>query len=330
MAFLSPPSALRRVGRFLLQVVAIGFALALLLSLTFGEWAHLGLYTGICVFFTALMGGGFQFVPRRWLDPDLRDRPGRAALRMQATWLGLSLLMLGLGFGILRLWAGPKAFGGFGIVVTYLVSLLMTSLAVGRHTAVTLVARTQELERARARAGYLALQAQLQPHTFFNGLNAILARVRPDPEGAEAAIRSLARLLRHTMVALERESWTLQEECDVLQSLLELERSRFGDRLAFEVHLVPEAETVLIPPLLLLPLVENSLKHGFRSKVGPCRLEVWAEPRCIRVIDDGVGRLDASPEGVGLKTVRQRLEALGGRLWWPPMTRGCEARVELP
>ena len=293
MIFRRPQKALGYIGRFLFKVGSWGVLLGLGFSLVFQDWHHLLRYILISTFFTALLGGGFQLLPKQWLEPGRQESPTRAALRMQATWLGLCLGLVGLGLFLMGRWAGPGSLNGYTIVITLAVSLLLTSLTVGRHTAVALVARTQELERARTRAGFLALRAQLQPHTVFNALNAILARVRPDPEGAEQDLRSLAALLRQTLVALERETWTLSEECGLLRSLLELERSRFGARLAYDIHLPPGLGMTPIPPLLLLPLVENSLKHGFRSKVGPCRLEVLVEAQAIRIVDDGVGRQEA-------------------------------------
>lgn len=327
MTWQSPQKAL---GRFLLRVVGWGLALGAGFCLVFQDWQHLGRYTLICAFFTALLGGGFQLLPRRWMEPGPREAPARAALRMQGIWLGLCVILVGFGLWVMGRLMGPGSLSGYTVIITLLLSLLMTSLMVGRQTAMALVARTQDLERARARAGFLALRAQLQPHTLFNALNTILARVRPDPDGAEDALRSLAALLRQTLAALERETWTLGEECGLLRSLLELERSRFGTRLAYEIQLPPEAEATPIPPLLLLPLVENSLKHGFQTKVGPCRLLVRVESGAIRIEDDGVGRPGSPVEGIGLRTVRERLEAIGGRLSWPQVSEGCAIRLELP
>ena len=329
MTSLSGMRAFPPLGRFLVQVAGWGLVLGLGLSTVFQEWNHLGRYTLICTFFTALLGGGFKLLPKRWMEPGPRESPSRTALRIQATWLGLCLGLVGFGLLLVGHWTGPGSLNLNSVVITLLVSLLLTSLLVGRSTALALVARSQELERTRVQAVFLALRAQLQPHTLFNALNTILARVRPDPEGAEKSLRDLATLMRQTLVALEQETWTLQEECGLLRSLLELERARFGDRLSYDIHLPAEAATVPIPPLLLLPLVENSLKHGFRGKVGPCHLDVLVEPKRIRVRDDGVGRPQAPVEGVGLRTVRERLEVFGGRLSWPPIAEGCEACVEL-
>jgi hypothetical protein len=217
MTFRPPQKALGLLSRFLFKVGSWGLLLGLGFSLAFQDWHNLPRYILISTFFTALIGGGFQLLPKQWMEPVRQESPARAALRMQGTWLGLCLALVGLGLFLLEHWMGPGALEGSTVLITLTLSLLLTSLTVGRHTAVVLVTRTQELERARTRAGFLALRAQLQPHTIFNALNAILARVRPDPEGAEQDLRNLAALLRQTLVALERETWTLGEECSLLR-----------------------------------------------------------------------------------------------------------------
>lgn len=313
-----------------LRLAGYGLGFALVFSAAFGQMRYLGMNLLVSLSVSLVVGGGFRLVPARWYEPVRGLPPGKAVARLQLKWLGISGGLILSAFGVLRLWMGPGRLNIPSVVLVTLVALLMTSLALGRHTAEVLVERTRALEQAQARAGHLALEAQLQPHTLFNALNTILARVRPDPEGAEEAIRTLAHLLRRTMAALDRERWSLAEEVDLLRAYLDMERARFGDRFAFDISLHPEAEDVQVPPLLLLPLAENAFKHGFRAKVGTCHLRVEAGPRIIRVVDDGVGRVREAPEGVGLRTVRLRLEALGGKLHWPVVASGCEVLLELP
>ena len=129
--------------------------------------------------------------------------------------------------------------------------------------------------------------------------------------------------------ALEQPAWPLREEFQLLEHLLRLEELRFGERLRFELVLEPAMAETAVPPLLLLPLVENALKHGFRPKVGPCHLRVEAAAGTIRIQDDGEGRAPDAAEGLGLRTVRERLEASGGALTWPTVAQGCAVEVRL-
>jgi signal transduction histidine kinase len=95
-----------------------------------------------------------------------------------------------------------------------------------------------------------------------------------------------------------------------------------------ELH--PDEAERVVPPLLLLPLVENALKHAFRPKPGPCALRVEARSGRLQVIDDGVGRAEDAPDGVGLRTVRQRLEAMGATFQWLEVAQGCAVEITWP
>lgn len=309
----------------------MGVALGLLITLFFRDLAHLWNYLFISCLCSLVIGLGFYVVPPHFLDPTRGKSPRRAVWLMQVKWLGICLGLLAISLGILRLTFGPRVFDSpTSLLIITLIGLLITSLAVGQHTATALVAHSQSLEQARIRAGFLAIQAQLQPHTLFNALNTILALIRRNPEEAEAATRHLAQLLRRTTAALEQELWPLAEEFQLLEALLGLEHLRFGDRLQYTLELAEELRDLRIPPLLLVPLVENSLKHGFRAKVGACHLSVRAPGKVIQVEDDGVGAVVPIVEGVGLRTVRERWEAVGGRMTWPAVPSGCIVELELP
>ena len=310
------------------KALGFGIVLGALFTLIFRDFGHFWNYLLISTLCSLVIGLGFHALPTRFLSPTPRVGPRKAVLLMQLKWLGICLVLLTISMALLRLAFGPLNF--ISILIISLIGLLVTSLAVGQHTAETLVARSQSLEQVQVRASFLAIQAQLQPHTLFNGLNTILALIRSNPTDAEAATRHLAKLLRRTTTALDRDLWTLQEEFSLLEALLELERLRFGERLQYELNLAEDLEDALVPPLLLIPLVENSLKHGFRTKVGPCRVSVRATKHSIRVEDDGMGYSHPVMEGVGLRTVRERLEALGGRMGWPATPSGCVVELELP
>lgn len=299
------------------------------MTAVFRDPAHVWNYLFVSCLCSVVIGLGFHALPPGFLEPAQGWSPRMAVWRMQVKWLGICLLLVASCLGLLQLIFGRRL-DVATLTVVPLVALLITSLVVGQHTATALVVRTRSLEQTRAHAGFLALQAQIQPHTLFNALNTILALVRTHPEQAEAATRHLSRLLRRTTAALDQEVWPLADEFQLLEALLELERLRFGDRLSYTLTLAEDLRDRRVPPLLLVPLVENSLKHGFRAKVGPCALTVVAEGRTLRVADDGLGRPVPAAEGVGLRTVRERLEALGGRMSWPETSTGCVVELELP
>lgn len=312
------------------KAVLIGFLSSVLVGwVLMGHHLHRTLVFGdIGAIFCVVMWGGSEFLHPWLYRINPRHSALRSALLVQFRWLLTYTLLLGLAFALVRLVFGmnlaPTLRSGlFSALIGYLISSVIVSFFQMKQ----LVETTRELEQAKARAGFLALRAQLSPHTLFNALNTIAALIPESPRAAEHTVEGLSRLLRRILEALEREQWPLREEFQLLKDLLELEQARFGERLHIDLSLSePEAERG-VPPLLLLPLVENSLKHGFRSKVGPCHLQIQADAQGVSITDDGVGRALQTAEGVGLRTVRERLEAWGGRLAWPPVSEGCRVEV---
>ncbi|KAA2285802.1 sensor histidine kinase [Arenimonas fontis] len=186
--------------------------------------------------------------------------------------------------------------------------------------------RAQELRNLRAakqqsdlRLGLL--QAQVEPHFLFNTLASVRALVRQDPAQAEATLDALVDHLRATIPKLRADGEsllhsTLGQQLDICASYLALMKLRMGGRLSFAV----EADSVLraqpFPPLLLLTLVENAIKHGIEPQPGPGRIEVRASARgehlVVSVVDDGAGLKPGLGSGVGLVNVREQLAARYG------------------
>jgi len=322
---------LERPLRDLPWAVLVGAGLGVGLRFT-GLSNHLGYSLAICLTFSVVMWGGFDLL-QPWYEPsdDPALPPARAAsismLKVSLLYLGLLLLCWGLVWAItgINLMARPVV----GIV-TFLIGFALTNFMMAKHTLVHLVEKERALAREAARASFLGLQAQLQPHTLFNSLNTIAALIPGEPARAEEATLRLSALLRRILGALEQPLWPLREEFNLLEDLLALEGLRFEGRLTARLDLEPAMMERPVPPLLLLPLVENSLKHGFRPKVGACAMSVVAADRRVTVRDDGVGRDPEAPEGVGLRTVRERLEAHGGALAWLDTGQGCAVEVRLP
>jgi len=327
------PAFPRITLRWLLCALAVGFLVGIGLDrFFFSHWASLGstLQSGLIGMVNSVVvwGGclcGFRLLTRL----PAHGSPARLATRLTLGWLLATTLSVALAALAVRVLLGIPLF-----TVTYLPLLLLISLAIGGFIMGFTLLKGQillarELGLAQARAQAMALRAQLSPHTLFNSLNTIAALIPEAPERAEEAVERLSRLLRRILLALDQERWSLGDELDLVRDWLELERARFGDRLTYLLDVPEGARAQLVPPLILLPLVENSLKHGFRPKVGPCRLELRARDGRVRVSDDGVGRRPEAPEGLGLRTVRQRLEALDGTLCWLEVPAGCAVEVRL-
>jgi len=178
--------------------------------------------------------------------------------------------------------------------------------------------RSSELRRDWAGARLAALRAQLSPHTLFNVLNTIQARISGEPEVAESLMASLGDLLRGLLQAGEHDYALLRDELKFVELYLGLQLGRFADRLTVHVQsgAVP---AVWVPSLILQPLVENAVVHGLADHSGPVRIEVsWdLSPYRLqlKVVNSfGPGGSAPGAGGFGLRNVRERLQVqFGGR-----------------
>ena len=176
--------------------------------------------------------------------------------------------------------------------------------------------RAAQLETKLIEAQMRTLQQQLQPHFLFNTLHAISALMHRDVDAADRTLIRLSDLLRMTLENLGAQQVPLKTELDFLTKYLEIEQTRFADRLRVDFDVQPEALDVLVPTLLVQPLVENAIKHGIARKKGPGHIAINAHAAhgklCIEVRDDGVGlsdtALDALQKGIGVSTTRARLQ----------------------
>jgi two-component system LytT family sensor kinase len=203
--------------------------------------------------------------------------------------------------------------------------------------------RASQLETRLVEAQLQTLQRQLQPHFLFNTLNAISALMHRDVEAADQMIAQLSDLLRMSLDMAGTQEVSLKEELDFLQKYVQIEQTRFQDRLSVVYEVQPGALDALVPNLLLQPLVENSIKHGIGPRSGPGRVVIRAVRREsaleLEVSDDGVGlsasRLsDFNRRGVGLANTRSRLEHLYGSqhrfTFERPAAGGLTVRIVIP
>lgn len=172
-----------------------------------------------------------------------------------------------------------------------------------------------ELERQQADARLGVLQAQVEPHFLFNTLASIRALVRADPARAEATLDALVEHLRATIPVLRAGEAgalsTLGQQLDICTSYLELMCLRTGGRLSYAVEVDPALRARAFPPLLLITLVENAVKHGVEPHPGPGRVTVRAQvldgQLHVQVHDDGRGLVPGVGGGMGLANVRAQL-----------------------
>jgi len=170
-----------------------------------------------------------------------------------------------------------------------------------------------------------ALRARISPHFLFNSLNSIAQLISTDPVRAEACVERLAEIFRYLLQSDNRSFVTLQDELDIADAYLDIERARFGDRLAVDFVVEDGALHGTVPTLILQPLIENAVRHGVSQKVGggTVSIEAALDGTDLRVVvrDTGVGMatgVDAAlSTGVGLRNVHDRLVQLYGEQYAP-------------
>jgi two-component system LytT family sensor kinase len=224
----------------------------------------------------------------------------------------------------------------------YVATILTVSTPIKIWNNARIEHRLQEQEKLLLAAKVEALKSQINPHFLFNTLTSVSSLIRSQPETARAVIQKLSGLLRKLMQSQEQ-FVTLREEISAVDEYLDIEVVRFGSRLAVRKSIAPDTLDVVVPSLLLQPLVENCIKHGFARKVGPGTITIRSRRErglaIIEVEDDGLGiseeRLShALSSGIGLSNVHERLRVLYGASGRLTLTgspgKGTCARVEIP
>ena len=208
------------------------------------------------------------------------------------------------------------------ILVTGLIpAVAITYFFQSREVIANQKAEVERAERQAAEQQLKLLESQLEPHMLFNTLANLRALIGVDPERAQAMLDRLIAFLRASLAGSRVGAQTLALELDRLRDYLALMEIRMGARLTTSLALPADLADALVPPFLLQPIVENSIKHGLEPKREGGRIEVTAErdgaALVVRVRDTGVGAASALAEpttggGFGLDHVRERLATLYG------------------
>ena len=286
-----------------IMFVLTGFLVTLVYRPIYRRWRRLGVsipLTGVGILVLALVGVVVMWEPQvlavhqivtahpSWVSiiPAYMSIPPDVLFSWCVTLIGWSLLYFGINDGI--------------------------SLQAERRRAVAAEAFAHE---ARLRT----LQAQLQPHFLFNTLNSISALIFDDrSQDAARMIAGLAALLRTSLQIADSTRIPLERELEFVRQYLEIEKMRYGERLTYRFEVTPAATSAMVPTLLLLPLVENALRHGILPKrsggVVVVSAQVVAGLLQLRIADDGAGWQSTAAEssGIGLANTARRLEELFG------------------
>ncbi|MBN1968036.1 MAG: histidine kinase [Candidatus Delongbacteria bacterium] len=159
-----------------------------------------------------------------------------------------------------------------------------------------------------------SIQSRINPHFLFNSLSSLLSLVSIDVKGAETMIISLSNLLRYTLNVSKKDLVKLSEEMEIVEKYLQIEKFRLGRRLSYNIGDYESLKNFTIPPLIIQPLVENSLKHGISNNIDGGEVEISLSCRnnnlSIIVKDTNKAENNSLNGGFGLDNIRKRLNIL--------------------
>ena len=185
----------------------------------------------------------------------------------------------------------------------------------------------EEQKRKSIEAELAALRSQMNPHFIFNSLNAIQDFIfQHKTEEANEYLAKFAKLIRAVLHQSRKKTVSINEECELLKTYLELESLRFNHSFDWEIISGEELEgdELMIPSMLLQPVVENSIRHGFKNlqRRGILKIHFKKESQgiCCEITDNGTGRVaEKNDKGssLAMSIIQERIEILNQSLQRP-------------
>ena len=174
------------------------------------------------------------------------------------------------------------------------------------------LARMSEMHR---KAELQSLRAKINPHFLYNSLNSIASLASIDPKKTEQMALSLSDFFKYSINREQKQTNPLSDELKAVETYLDIEKVRFGERLTYSLECPEGLKSVQIPQLLIQPLVENAVKHGISKLLekGEVRIvvsDVEFQKISIRVYDNGPGFPDGPMSGFGIRNTHERLQLI--------------------
>ncbi|MCC6164086.1 MAG: histidine kinase [Acidobacteria bacterium] len=347
-------------GAYLAGLVAGPYAGAIvglmvgLTALAGGEWIAIPLYVG-CGF----AGGGLREICPKdaiwhfspFVLTGLFRYLWKLVRRFEVDWqmlliaapIALEILrqILGHRYGIERLFYFP-AQPVTMLIVVLMATTLTVAIPIKIWNSARIEHKLQEQEALLLEARIEALTSQMNPHFLFNTLTSISSLIRTRPDTARMLINRLAGLLRRRLRAHDH-FIPLRDELTAVDEYLDIECVRFGPSLCVDKDLDPATLDVVVPSMILQPLVENSIKHGFADKMGQRRITLRSHREgattVLEVIDNGLGiqtdRIGSHTHmGIGLANISERLRVIYGMHGRLAISsepgHGTQVRLEIP
>jgi sensor histidine kinase YesM len=342
---MTPPGVLeglrwRRVAWTVALAALVAAMIFPLLENTYLDLLVSALCVGLSIMLAVTIAGNLRV---RWLPPEALQMiavvlgsvigtiitsmvKGRNLITMleqdNALWRVLITASLGVGFGGV-------------IILVFMYREQKARAAAAAHLAEV---ERQRIEKQILVAQLKTLQAQVEPHFLFNTLATVQHLVEVDPPRASRMLDSLIAYLRAALPQMREASTTIGREFALARAYLEVLQVRMGSRLAFTLDLPPGLADRPMPPMMLISLVENAIKHGLDPLEAGGRIDLSARESGnavhIQVSNTGAALNPAAQGGTGLSNIRERLQALYGNqarlVIEEHQAKGVVARIELP
>jgi len=241
--------------------------------------------------------------------------------------------------GFLPMWEFKFTNGLLGTLLLYGVIVMVGWMLESRAKLARQQMEASQLNEQLAKAQLSALRQQIEPHFLFNTLNTIAGLVREGAnDRAVDMIAKLSDLLRQTLQTTDRQQVELAEELEMVSKYLQIEKTRFAERLQVNVDVPQDLLHVRVPSLILQPVVENAVKHGIAKRVQGGTIAISAARSngtlTLCVANDGPEfAANFEKKGIGLQNVRDRLATLygsAGALVVGNKAGGAVVRIEVP
>lgn len=256
-------------------------------------WLRNAVLAGAVILAT-LLGVGLRATVGSWLAPLAGNFPKGDIEEIAGYWMERALLC-------------------FGLAAIYVFHARTRRLADAAHAAGV---AQQRLARQGTEAALQALQAQIEPHFLFNTLANVRRLLQSEPDAGREMLRHLQQYLRTSWSNLSAQLISVAKALDLVEAYLRIHAVRMGARLNWRIEADAEAIAGMLPPLMLMTLVENAIKHGLGPLPGGGTVRITArvvDGRLqLQVSDDGAGFRQSSGGGTGLANVRTRLGLLYG------------------
>lgn len=177
--------------------------------------------------------------------------------------------------------------------------------------------KLHNLEKRQLTTELRFLRSQVSPHFFFNTLNNIYALTLEKSDQAPEVILKLSELMRYLLYATKKQRQDLTSEINCIRNYIDLERIRFNDALEVDMNISGDITNCKIPPMLLIPLIENCFKHGANKNIGEMKISINVEvydrfmdfkvSNSIPPVNNDYGDIKEQG-GIGLSNVKKRLE----------------------